>query len=155
MSFVSVTQIIVVKQNLKVFKGGIFIYLFIYCLFLQLTALSTLWVSYCRCRSLLSASSQSGPVSTWPLLVSPTLAAFQNAWFQCLKISTWLLSRVQWWSQHFLECVGAGSYFSLIPFSTNVRASEKWVMMQLSTSLLLFHSHNSLQAYFSLYTVCH
>lgn len=39
---------------------------------LQLTALSTLWVWYCRCRSLLSASSQSGQASTWLLPVSPT-----------------------------------------------------------------------------------
>jgi len=50
------------------------IYTLLPCLLLslQLTALSTSWVSSCRCRSPLLASSQSEPASTWLLPVSPT-----------------------------------------------------------------------------------
>lgn len=99
---------------------------------LQLTALSTLLVSSCRCRFLLLASSQSGPASTWLLLVSPTFPSFSECPIKQFleELKNWMqaLSRVQWWSQHFLENVDAGSYDSIKPFPKNVSFSLVRIM---------------------------
>lgn len=77
---------------------------------LQLTALSTLWASYCPCRSLSSASSQSGRVSTWLLLVSHTLCtcSMTDPLFSLeQQVSLYKAQAIWWWSQQYLEDTAA------------------------------------------------
>lgn len=140
LSFVSVNQIIVVKQNSKVFKGGVFIY----SSFLS-TAYSTFYIMG------LILSMQIPFVGFQPIRTSEHMAAAGKS--HPLYFSECLIIRFSWKNkfavrkfQHEYSDEVSISWNLLVPEVNSLsylsfRTFDKWRMMQLSSSLLLlFHS---------------